>query len=137
MGEESPFAKTHLYASFEDCVGRTVYSLASQRATDSTIAKLGWAGTKRLYQHAIRLKNPVEADLMQRCSIGALFLEAKDGSQVKFSDKGEEPTEFDHTALLNGAPITPMIPPEGKAPVCKPSSWNQGGYDVIFVSFVS
>lgn len=140
VGEESPFAKTHLYASSEDCHGRTVYSLVSQRATDLAIAKLGSAGTKRLYQHAIRLKNPsflgwvVEADLMQRCSSGALFLEAKDGSQVKFSDKGEEPTEFDHTALLNGAPIMPMIPPEGKTRVCKPSSWNQGGYDVIFVS---
>jgi len=139
LGEGSPFAKTHLYASSKDESGRPAYSLVSQRATILAFKSLGAAGTKSLYQHAIRLKNPsflgwvVEVDLMQRCSSGALFLEAKDGSQVKFSDRGKEPTEFDHTASVNGASIASWIPHEGETHVCKPSCWNPGGYDIIFV----
>lgn len=139
LGEGSPFAKTHLYASSLGNKGLPVYSLVSQHATILALNILGAAGTKTLYQHAIKLKNPaflgwvVEADLMQRCASGALVLEAADGSFVEFSDKGEEPTEFDHAASVAGASVASMTPLEGETRVCKPSGWNQGGYDVIFV----
>ena len=71
---------------------------------------------------------------MQRCVSGALFLEAKDGSAVQFTQQGQDPIEFDHDDLIDGAPVESLIPDEGKTNVCKPTKWNQGGYDAIFVT---
>uniref|UniRef100_A0A7S2YU35 Uncharacterized protein n=1 Tax=Entomoneis paludosa TaxID=265537 RepID=A0A7S2YU35_9STRA len=140
LGQESPFAKTHLYYSTQDENGLTVYSLASQHAAYLAVKGLCAAGTKSLYQHATRLNNPaflgwvIEADIMQRCVSGALFLEAKGGSAVQFTEQGQDPIEFDHDELVNGALVESLIPEEGKTNVCKPKKWNQGGYDIIFVT---
>ena len=71
---------------------------------------------------------------MQRCASGALFLEGNGGSAVQFTEQGQDPIEFDHDDLVNGAPVESLIPDEGKTNVCKPTKWKQGGYDVIFVT---
>ena len=140
LGQESPFAKTHLYYSTQGENGLTEFSLVSQHATSLAVKGLGAAGTKSLYQHATRLNNPaflgwvIEADIMQRCVSGALFLEGKGGSAVQFTEQGQDPIEFDHDDLVNGAPVESLIPDEGKTNVCKPTKWNQGGYDLIFVT---
>jgi hypothetical protein len=140
LGQESSFAKTHLYYSTQGENGLTDYSLVSQHATSLAVKGLGAAGTKSLYQHATRLNNPaflgwvIEADIMQRCVSGALFLEGKGGSAVQFTEQGQDPIEFDHDDLVNGAPVESLIPDEGETNVCKPTKWNQGGYDVIFAT---
>lgn len=151
LGEESPFAQTHLYFSQENGQGLTLYSLISQHATILAVKSLGEAGTKTLYQHAIRLDNPaftgwvIEADVMQRCTVGPLKLMKSHRSsqdemsevEVSLTSRAQEPVEFNHDALVAGAAATELVPETGKTNVCKPTMWNQGGYDVVFVTALS
>ena len=142
LGEESPYAKTHLYFSTKDNRGLPQYSLVSQHATLLAVKNLGVAGTKSLYRHAIRLDNPaftgwvIEADIIRRCAIGPLELEDMGGSLVQLTSRAQDPIEFDHDALVAGASTVNdlKIPSQGMTSVYKPTKWNQGGYDVMFVT---
>ena len=140
LGEQSPPAQTHLYFASQDDAGLTVYSLISQHATLLAVENLSGTGAKSLYRHATRLNDPaflgwvIEACIVQRCLNGALVFEDTDGSAVQFTQQANDPIEFDHDSLVNGASARSLIPSPGKTNVCRPKKWNRGGYDFIFLS---
>jgi hypothetical protein len=57
--------------------------------------------------------------------------------EICVTSQAQEPIDFDHDALVQGAPVTKLIPQVNQTNVCKPTKWNQGGYDVVFVTAVS
>jgi hypothetical protein len=160
LGPESPLAKTHLYFSSRDNNDNTLYSMVSARATILAVEQHGTNGVKQLYKHAAALKNPsflgwvVEADLFNRCRNGSLVMEKKgqtEGQREEVVFDAGTPVEFDYDYLLllyteseqeeyekeSSAAIAEemkrLVPGQGKTQTCKPSAWNQGGYDVVFI----
>lgn len=137
----------------------TVYSMVSERATVLAVKQHGRNGIKLLYQHAASLNNPsflgwvVEADLMDRCTSGRLELRTRYGSVIIETQNGA-PTEFDYdylSSILEGAvamedgdamdeepeiisEMKKLVPGKGETRACKPTAWNQGGYDVVFIT---
>lgn len=150
LGPESPLAKTHLYYSSPGMHDTTLYSMVSSRATLLAVEHHGTNGIKQLYKHATRLRNPaflgwvIEADLLQRCSTGHMVLRTRrQGEEVAFNTSQGPPVEFDYDYLLllyneNDTAISEemkgLVPGKGETRTCKPSAWNQGGYDVVFIT---
>lgn len=142
LGQESPYSKTHLYSSTADENGLPVYSLLSQQTTILAVEKLGAAGIKALYQYAVKLNNPsflgwvIEADVMQRCQSGPLVLHSGrlPSQTCQFTTKGEIPAEFDPNSLDDVALVNALVAAEGETRAWKPLKWNQGGYDIVFVT---
>jgi len=157
LGPESPMAKTQLYASAPGDNDTTLYSMVSARATLLAVELHGTNGIKELYKHAAKLNNPaflgwiIEADLFNRCSNNSLVMKGKGQQDAEAFDSGP-PVEFDYHNLMvvckesevkgkekealnairkEAARLVPTT--KGKMQTCKPSAWNQGGYDVVFI----
>mmetsp|Transcript_31340 Transcript_31340/g.73538 ORF Transcript_31340/g.73538 Transcript_31340/m.73538 type:complete len:603 (-) Transcript_31340:170-1978(-) len=160
LGPESPLAKTHLYFSSLGKNETTLYSMVSARATILAVERHGTNGIRQMYKHAAALKNPsflgwvIEADLFNRCRNGNLVMETKgqmEGQKEEVVFDAGTPVEFDYDYLLllyeeseqeeNGKESSAAIAEEmkrlvagpGETQTCKPSAWNKGAYDVVFI----
>ena len=150
LGPTSPVATAHLYYSSVDKRGQTVYSMVSERATLLAVDRHGPNEIKELYKQAATLKNPaflgwvIEADLFERCKTGCLklrrkgeeedvYIEVQHGAAVEF-DHGHLWALFekgDHTKVSEE--MNKLVPGKDETRTFKPTSWNQGGYDVVFI----
>jgi hypothetical protein len=150
LGSTSPVAKTHLYYSSVGERGQTVYSMVSERATLLAVDRHGANGIKELYKHAATLKNPaflgwvIEADLFNRCKTGRVKLRKKgEEEDIDIEAQRGAAVEFDHGHLLAlfedvdhtkvSEEMNKLVPGKDETRTCKPTSWNQGGYDVVFI----
>jgi len=150
LGAGSSRAKTHLYSSSEVItsagVKKTVYGMVSERAAQLLAEESGIGGIKSLYSQAAKLQNPaflgwvIEADYFERCKQKKLTLWPKGSSEATdFSTISIVP--FNHAGLkLLRERRTPsdmleavqaLIPTTEDKITCKPTAWNQGGYDVV------
>ena len=147
LGPGSPVAKTHLFSSVPDRSGSGVhYKLVSERATQLLVEMVGKSGINTLYSHAAKINNPaflgwiIEADYFSRCEANSLQLIRSGGTLFDVSCPNS-PVEFDVGVLELLASLenktelkrylTKFIPDNNSVAVCKPRTWNQGGYDVV------
>lgn len=150
LGPKSPVAKTHLYYSSIRNLDETVYSMVSQRATILIFDSLGINEIKQLYRHAAKLNNPaflgwvIEADLFYRYSTGKVTLRKKGQKEdMVIEAQKRAAIEFDHGHLLAlskdgdctklSEEVKKLVPGKDETRTCKPTSWNQGGYDLVLI----
>jgi hypothetical protein len=105
---------------------------------------------KELNKHAATLKNPaflgwvIEADLFNRCKTGRVKLRKKgEEEDIDIEAQRGAAVEFDHGHLLAlfedvdhtkvSEEMNKLVPGKDETRTCKPTSWNQGGYDVVFI----
>jgi hypothetical protein len=147
LGPGSPVAKTHLFSSAPGTNDSGAhYRLVSERATQLLVERVGRSGINTLYSHAAKINNPaflgwiIEADYFSRCEANSLQLIRSDGTLFDVSCPNS-PVEFDVgllellSSLENKTELkrylTKFIPDNNSIAVCKPTKWNQGGYDVV------
>jgi hypothetical protein len=150
LGPTSGLAKTHLYFSkaIEGDSMNVEYTIVSERATQILVESMGENGIKALYGHATKINNPaflgwiVKADFFNRCGSNTLRLRKKGDQSAKAIICERTPVVFDHAHLkylsslddssdLAEALMKLLPPVQGDTTMCKPYSWNQGGYDVV------
>lgn len=151
LGAGSSHAKTHLYSSANVIdragVAQTVYGMVSERAAQLLAEETGMGGIKSLYSQATKLQNPaflgwvVEADYFERCKHRKLTLRAKE-SDVATPFLTTSIVPFDHAALKllralgdvdsMKVAVKDLVPTtKDELVACRPTAWNQGGYDVV------